>query len=122
MIIESITMQVLQVVLSAITQQERLGTARYLFGASSAAEGWLTVFAIAALLTAIILVIWLSAENRRSLERLKQDISELGLITAIDELRLHIAELGQQKPAEATEQMPSQEFQKSEELVAIENG
>jgi len=120
MIIESITTQVLQVILLALTPSERWAAASHPFGASTAAEGWLTGFAIVALITAVILIIWLSAENRRSLERLKRDITELGLTAAIEELRCHIAKLGHETPAEVpvvTEQIPSEEL---EELVAIQ--
>ena len=109
MIIESITTQVLQIFLLALTPSERWAASKHLFGASTAAEGWLTVFAIAALVTAVVLVIWLSAENKRSLERLQRDVTELGLTAAIEELRRQIAELGQYTPTVVTEQMPSEE-------------
>jgi len=126
MIIESMATQLLHVILLALTPSERWAAARHPFSASSAAEGWLTVFAIVALITAVILVIWLSAENRRSLERLKRDITELGLTAAIEELRCHIAKLGHETPAEVsvvTEQVPSEEpeqVQESEQPVATE--
>jgi hypothetical protein len=125
MIIERMTTQVLHVILSALTPTQRWGAARHSLGASSAVEGWLTVFAIAALVTAIILVIWLISEHRRSIERLQREITGLGLTAAIDELRLIIANLGQETPTEVsvvTEPMPTEEseqVQESEELVAI---
>ena len=116
MMIESMTIQLLHVILSATTQSERLGTTRHLFGASSAAEGWLTAFAIAALITAVILFIWLSIMNKRTMEQLQEDIAESGLTAAINELRQNIAKLGLQSPVESAEQIPSQE---PEEFAAV---
>jgi len=127
MITENMTTHVLHVILLALKPSERWSAARHPFGASSATEGWLTVLAIAALITAVILIIWLSAENRRSLERLKQEVSGLGLTVAIEEVRQEVAQMmsmiGQQTPAEASEEMPSEEseeVQESKQPVAIE--
>jgi len=121
MIVESMTTQVLYVILLALTPTERWSAAKHQFGASSAVEGWLTAFAIVALITAVILIIWLSAENRCSMERLKREVAGLGLTVAIEELRQEIAQMmsmmSQQTPAEASEEMPSEE---SEEPVAIQ--
>lgn len=142
MITESMTTQVLHVISLVLTPTERWRAVRHPFGASSAAEGWLTVFAMVALITAVILIIWLIAENRRSEDRLKREIDRLtaanknqytkyrssedrfkleiaGLTTANEKLQQEIAKLGQQKPAEVSEQMPSGE---SEEPVAIQKG
>ena len=113
MITESMTTQVLYVILSALTPTERWRAARHPFGASSAAEGWLTVFAMAALFTSVILVFWLSAKHRRSLERLKQEVAGLGITVAIEEVRQEVAQMmrmmNQQTPAEASKEMPSEE-------------
>ncbi len=146
MITESITTQVLHVIFLALTSTERWRAARHPFGASSAAEGWLTVFAIVALITSVILVFWLIAKHRRSEDRLKRKIFEItaaaeklladyrhskerlkrevaGLTTTNEKLRLQIAKLSQQTPAEASEEMPSEEseeVQESKQPVAIE--
>ena len=124
MITENMTTKVLHIISLALTPIERWGAAKHPFGASSAAEGWLTVLAMVALITSVILVFWLSAKHRRSLERLRREIAGLGLKVTfeelrqeIEELRQEIAELRQHTPAEASEQMPSEE---SEELVVIE--
>jgi hypothetical protein len=77
MITESMTTQVLHVIFLALTPIERWGAARHPFNASSAAEGWLTVFAMAALITSVILVFWLIAKHRRSEDHFKQEIAEL---------------------------------------------
>jgi lysylphosphatidylglycerol synthetase-like protein (DUF2156 family) len=143
MIIESITTQVLQVIFLALTPSERWTAARHPFNASSAAEGWLTVFAVVALITSVILVFWLIARHRRSEECLKRKIFELtsadekllanyrhsaerlkreiaGLKAANEKLRLQIAKLSQQTPAEASKEMQSEELEESEEPVAIQ--
>ena len=126
MITESMTTQVLHVIFLTLTSTERWRAARHPFGASSAAEGWLTVFAMVALTTSVILVFWLSAKHRRSLERLKQEIAGLGITVAIEEVRQEVAQMmsmmNQQTPAEASEEMPSEELEESEEPVAIQKG
>ena len=142
MITESMTTQVLHVISLALTPTERWRAARHPFNASSAAEGWLTVFAVVALITATILIIWLITGNRRSEDRLKREIARLtaaienqyakykrsedrlkleiaGLTTANEKLQQEIAKLGQQKPTEVSKQIPSEE---SEESVAIQKG
>ncbi len=118
MITESMTTQVLHVIFLALTPTERWRAARHPFNASSAGEGWLTVFAIVALITSVILVFWLIAKHRRSEDRLKREIA--GLTAANEKLRQEIAELSQQTPAEVSEQMPSEELEESEEPVVIE--
>ena len=116
------TTQVLHVIFLTLTSTERWRATRHPFGASSAAEGWLTVFAMAALFTSVILVFWVSAKHRRSLERLKQEIAGLGLTVAIEEVRQKVAQMMsmicQQTQAEAFEEMPSEELERSEEPVA----
>lgn len=113
--IESMTMHVLQAVLLAVTRVGRLGNAGQEFGAYSAVEGWLTGFAMAALIISLILVFFLSAKHKRSLDEFRQKID--GLSAHIDELQQKIAELSQQTPAEVPELTPSEE---SEKLVAVE--
>ncbi len=116
MIIEGMTTQLLHVVPSALTISERWGAAGQDFDAYSAAEGWLTGFAMAALIISLILVFFLSANHKRSLDNFRRQID--GLTARIEELQRHIAEPGHQAPAEASKQMPTE---KSEELVAIQN-
>ena len=116
MIIEIMTTQVLQVILSTITSSGRLGAAGQPFDTYSAVEGWLTGFAMAALIISLILVFYLSANHKRSLDSFKRQIN--GLTTHIEELRQHIAELDQQAPGRASEQTPSEE---SKEFAAIQN-
>ena len=113
--IESMTNQVLQIVLLVVTQTGRLGTAGQEFDAFSAAEGWLTGFAMAALIISLILVFYLSANHKRSLDSFRSQID--GLTAHIDELRQEITELGGKTPAEMSEQMPLEE---AEEPVAIQ--
>jgi hypothetical protein len=113
--IESMTTHVLQVILVAVTQTKRWGTAGQEFDAYSAVEGWLTGFAMAALIISLILVFFLSANHRRALDNFKHQI--IGLSVHIEELEQHIAELDQQSPAKVSEQVSVEE---SEELVAIQ--
>lgn len=112
--IESMTTHVLQVVLLALTPTERWAAARHPFNASSAVEGWLTGFAMAALIISLILVFFLSAKHRRSLDSFKHKID--GLTTEVIELKKTIEELKLYAPDAETEQAPSQE---SEEPVAV---
>ena len=119
MITESITIQMLHVISLALTPSQRWAAARHPFNASSAAEGWLTIFAMVSLIISVILVFWLIATNRRSenclkkelegLNKIKREIEGLGLTVAIEDLRQEIAVLGQQIPAVTSEQAPSDE-------------
>jgi hypothetical protein len=113
--IESMTIQMLQVVLSGIVHTGRLAAAGQPFDAYSAVEAWLTGFAMAALIISLILVFFLSAKHQRSLENFRRQID--GLTAHIDELRQKIAELGGQTPTKMRAQMPSEE---AEELVGIQ--
>ena len=90
MIIESMTLQVLHVVFLALTSVGRRGSAGQEFG-FSAVEGWLTGFAMAALIISLILVFFLSANHKRSLDNLRRQID--GITAANDELRQEIAKL-----------------------------
>jgi hypothetical protein len=107
--------QLLQVILLASTQAERWAAARHPLTISSATEGWLTGFAMAALIISLILVFYLSARHRRSMDEFSHKIA--GLSAHIDELQHKIAELSQQTPAEVPEQIPSEE---SEKFVAVQ--
>jgi len=82
MIAESMTTQVLHVISLALTPSGQWCAAIHPFGAFSAAGGWLTVFAMVALITSVILMFWRSADHRRSEDHLKRKIFE---ITAADE-------------------------------------
>jgi len=113
--IESMTTYVLQVVLLALTPTERWAAARNPLNGSSAVEGWLTGFAMAALIISLILVFFLSANHRRSLDSFKHKID--ALTSEIKGLKQEIAELRQYKSNDEPEQAPSEE---SEELVAIQ--
>lgn len=114
--IESITIQVLQVVLLAITQAGRSETAGHEFDASSAVEGWLTGFAMAALIISLILVFFLSANHKRSLDSFRRQID--GLTAHIEQLQRRISELDQQAPTKVSGPTPPEE---SEELIAVQN-
>ncbi len=72
---------------------------------------------MAALITSLILVLWLIAKHRRSEERFRHEIA--GLTAYIDELQQESAELSQHASAEAFEEMPLGE---SQEPVAIQEG
>jgi len=110
-------MHLLQVVpmLLAVTQAGRLGTAGQPFGAYSAVEGWLTGFAVAALIISLILLFYLSVNHKRSLDNFKHQIT--GLKVHIEELQRRIADLEQQTPVKVSEQVSPEE---SEKLVAIQ--
>jgi hypothetical protein len=112
--IESMTTYVLQIVLLALTPTERWAAARHPFNGSSAVEGWLTGFAMAALIISLILVFFLSANHRHSLDSFRHKID--GLTTEIQELKHKSEELKQYEPDDETEQAPSQE---SQEPVAV---
>ena len=114
MIIEITTTKLLQVVLLALTSTGRWTAARHAFDSSSAVEGWLTGFAMAALIISTILVFFLSANYRRSLGDFRRQIA--GLTTEIKELREEVVELSQYATDEEHEQAPSEE---SKETVAI---
>jgi len=90
--IESMTTYVLQVVLLALTPTERWAAARNPLNGSSAVEGWLTGFAMAALIISLILVFFLSANHKRSLDRFRRKIDVL--TTEIVELKQKVAGLG----------------------------
>lgn len=114
MITESMTIQLLQIIPSALTITGRWDNSGQQFDAFSAVEGWLTGFAMAALIISLILVFFQSANHKRSLDNFKRQID--GLTAHIEELRQQIAELDQQAPAEVPGQKRTEE---SEELVAI---
>lgn len=91
MITETITIQGLQVIFLALTPAERWGAARRPFATSSGAEGWLTLFAVVALIISVILLVWVLTKHRRTERTLKQKIAEL---TATNEkLRRAIGQL-----------------------------
>jgi uncharacterized membrane protein (DUF106 family) len=115
MLMESTTIQILHVVLLTLTPRERWSAAGQEFNAYSAVEGWLTGFAMAALIISLILVFYLSANHKRSLDDFRQKIA--GLKGHIDELQQRISELDQQAPAKASGQKLPEE---SEELVAVQ--
>ena len=115
MLMESTAIQILHVVLLALTPRERWSAAGQELGAYSAVEGWLTGFAMAALIISLILVFYLSANHRRALDNFRRQID--GLTAHIDELQQRIAELDQQAPAKAPGQKLPEE---SEELAAVQ--
>jgi hypothetical protein len=110
--IESMTTNVLQVVLLALTPTERWAAARHPFNGSSAVEGWLTGFAMAALIISLILVFFLSANHKRSLDSFRHQID--GLTAHIEQLQQRIAELDQRAPAKVSPK-------ESQELIAVQN-
>jgi hypothetical protein len=112
--IESMMTCVLQVVLLALTPSERWAAARHPFNGSSAVEGWLTGFAMAALIISLILVFFLSANHKRSLDSFKRKID--GLTTETTGLKQEMAGLRQYAPDTEHEQAPSE---KSEKPVAV---
>ena len=71
---------------------------------------------MAALIISLILVFFLSANHKRSLDSFRHQIA--GLTARIEELQQQIAERDQQAPAKASKQTPPEE---SEELVTINN-
>lgn len=115
MIVNIVTTQILYSILSAVTQTGRIIAAEQPFEAYSSVEGWLTGFAMAALIISLILVFFLSANHQRSMHEFKSKIA--GLKEHIDELRQEIDELSQGKAAGLNSHMSSKENQ---ELVAIQ--
>jgi cell division protein FtsL len=113
MIMESVTTQLLQVTFLALTPTERMAAAKQSWDLS-AVETWLTGYAMAALIISVILVFFLSAKHRRSLESFRLKIASL--TADIDKLQQEITELSQYVPDEASKQMLLQE---SEEPVTI---
>ena len=91
MIIESMAIQALHVTLLALRPAGRMGSAGQEFDALSSVEGWLTGFAMAALIISLILVFFLSANHKRSLDSFRRQID--GITAANDELRQEIAKL-----------------------------
>lgn len=114
MITEIMATRLLQIIFLALTPTERWAAARHPFNGSSAVEGWLTGFAMAALIISLILVFFLSAKHRRSLDNFRCKID--GLTAEINELRQEIAELSQYASDAEPDQAPSEE---SERPVAI---
>ena len=110
--IESMTIQVLQVILLTATRAGRLGTA----DAFSAVEGWLTAFAMVALIISLILVFYLSVSHERTLGDFRHEIIVLSAHTK--ELEKRIVELEQQTLAKVFSELVSPE--ESEELAAAQ--
>ena len=77
MITETITIQGLHVISLALTPIERWEAAKSPFDRISAAEAWLTVFAVLALIISVILLFRVFAKYRRSENCLNQKITEL---------------------------------------------
>lgn len=77
MIIESMTIQGLYVISLALTPTEKWKAARGSFDTAPAAEGWLTVLAVVALIISVILLFWVFAKYRRSEHCLNLKITEL---------------------------------------------
>lgn len=74
-ITESMTIQVLHIISSALTPIEQWEAAKRYFYTASSAEARLTVFAVVALIILVILLFWLSAKRRNSDHRLKSNRS-----------------------------------------------
>jgi hypothetical protein len=115
MIIESMAIQALHVTLQVLRPAGQTASAGQEFDALSSVEGWLTGFAMAALIISLILVFFLSANHKRSQDNFKSKIN--GLTAQIAELQKQITELNQQAPARAPGQVSPEE---SEELAAIQ--
>jgi len=77
MIAESLTIQVLHIISLALKPVQRWEAARRPLSPDSAAMTWLTVFAVVALIIAVILLFWVFANHRRSENRLNLRITEL---------------------------------------------
>lgn len=75
MMTESLTIQVLHIISSALTPIEQWEAAKRYFYTASSAEARLTVFAVVALIILVILLFWLSAKRRNSDHRLKSNRS-----------------------------------------------
>jgi len=77
MMTESLTIQVLHIISSALTPIEQWEAAKRYFYTASSAEARLTVFAVVALIILVILLFWLSAKRRNSEHRLKSNRTEV---------------------------------------------
>lgn len=113
MLIESVITQVSNHIFLALMSAERWDVARYPFGSVSAAEAWLTGFAMTALIIAVILVFWVTIQHRRLEERLKKEIAALKADN--EELRQQITELSKKTTGRFSRRKVSE---KSEEPVA----
>ena len=87
------TIQGLHVICLALTPTERWNAAGGLFKSGSAGEVWLTIFAVVALIVAVILLFYVIAKHKRMEHFLEQNITEL--TSANNKLMQEIAELGQ---------------------------
>jgi hypothetical protein len=77
MIPESMTIQGLYGICLALTPAQRWKAARGPFATSSGAEGWLTLFAVVALIISVVLLFWVFAKHKRTERSLKQKIADL---------------------------------------------
>ena len=75
MITKSMNIQGLHVISLALTPIERWEAARRHFKTAYTSEAWLTLFAVVALITSVMLLFWLIARRRHSEHRLKKKIS-----------------------------------------------
>ena len=69
--------QGLQAIFLGLTAYERWGAARGAFGTSFGVEPWLTWFAMVALTTAVILLLWVYAQRARTEKELRNNILDL---------------------------------------------
>ncbi len=94
MITENMTIQGLHVISLALTPTEKWKAAKDSFDTASAAEGWLTVLAVVALIISVILLFWVFAKHRHYEHHLNQKITDL--IITNDNLR-EITELNRER-------------------------
>jgi len=95
MITEYITIQGLNAISLALTPTGRWNAARRPFSTASTAEGWLTAFAVVALIISVILVFWVISKRKDSERRLEQKIAKLTVLN--EKLQQEIARLKQEQ-------------------------
>ena len=77
MITQSMTTQVLNHTILAPAQVEQWNMAGYPFNSGSAAEAWLTGFAMIALIISVVLVFWVTIKHKRLEDHLNTEIAAL---------------------------------------------
>jgi hypothetical protein len=93
MITEDMTIRGLNVILLALTQTGRWEAAGRPLSISYTAEGWLTVFAVVALIISVLLVFWAVTKRTDTERRLEQKLAKA--VAANEQLERQIAELNQ---------------------------
>ncbi len=77
MIIESMAVEGLYIISSALSTTDKWKAAGHPFNSGSKAEGWLTALAVVALIISEILLFWVFNKYKRSEQKLNQKLTDL---------------------------------------------